>query len=45
MTGKIFKESSNVYEDEAKILFDYYKEEEKQKEKEKEMRYSEKVEV
>ena len=25
MTGKIFKESSNVYEDEAKILFDYYK--------------------
>lgn len=25
LTGKIFKESSNVYEDEAKILFDYYK--------------------
>ena len=25
MTGKIFKESSNIYEDEAKILFDYYK--------------------
>ena len=25
MTGKIFKESSSVYEDEAKILFDYYK--------------------
>lgn len=25
MTGKVFKESSNIYEDEAKILFDYYK--------------------
>ena len=25
MTGKIFKESSNIYEDEAKVLFDYYK--------------------
>lgn len=25
MTGKIFKESSNIYEDEARILFDYYK--------------------
>lgn len=25
MTGKIFKESSNIYDDEAKILFDYYK--------------------
>lgn len=25
MTGKIFKDSSNVYEDEAKVLFDYYK--------------------
>lgn len=25
MTGKIFKESSNVYEDEARVLFDYYK--------------------
>lgn len=25
MTGKIFASSSNVYEDEAKILFDYYK--------------------
>lgn len=25
MTGKIFKESSNIYEDQAKILFDYYK--------------------
>ena len=24
-TGKIFKESSNIYEDEAKILFDYYR--------------------
>lgn len=25
MTGKVFKESSNIYEDEAKVLFDYYK--------------------
>ena len=25
MTGKIFKESSNIYEDEARVLFDYYK--------------------
>ena len=25
MTGKIFKESSNIYEDQARILFDYYK--------------------
>lgn len=25
LTGKIFKDSSSVYEDEAKILFDYYK--------------------
>ena len=25
MTGKIFKESSNIYQDQAKILFDYYK--------------------
>ena len=25
MTGKIFKESSNIYEDQAKVLFDYYK--------------------
>ena len=25
MTGKIFKESANIYEDEAKVLFDYYK--------------------
>ena len=25
MTGKIFTESSNIYEDQAKILFDYYK--------------------
>ena len=25
MTGKIFKDSTNIYEDEAKILFDYYK--------------------
>jgi len=25
MTGKIFKESSNIFEDEAKVLFDYYK--------------------
>lgn len=25
MTGKVFEESSNIYEDEAKILFDYYK--------------------
>ncbi|WP_178842170.1 hypothetical protein [uncultured Treponema sp.] len=25
MTGKIFKESSNIYEDEARILFDYYR--------------------
>ena len=24
-TGKIFKESNNVYQDEAKILFNYYK--------------------
>lgn len=25
MTGKVFKESSNIYEDQAKVLFDYYK--------------------
>ena len=25
MTGKIFNESSNIYQDQAKILFDYYK--------------------
>ncbi len=25
MTGKIFKGSSNIYQDQAKILFDYYK--------------------
>lgn len=25
MTGKVFKESSNIYDDEARILFDYYK--------------------
>lgn len=25
MTGKIFKESANIYDDEARILFDYYK--------------------
>ena len=25
MTGKIFKESANIYEDEARVLFDYYK--------------------
>ncbi len=25
MTGKIFKESSDIYEDQAKVLFDYYK--------------------
>ncbi len=25
MTGKVFKESSNIYEDEARVLFDYYK--------------------
>ncbi|MGN1340913.1 MAG: hypothetical protein ACI4WS_11520 [Oscillospiraceae bacterium] len=25
MTGKIFKDSSNIYQDQAKILFDYYK--------------------
>lgn len=24
MKGKIFKESSNVYQDQAKILFNYY---------------------
>jgi hypothetical protein len=24
MTGKIFSESSNIYQDEAKVLFDYY---------------------
>lgn len=24
-TGKVFKDSSNIYEDEAKVLFDYYK--------------------
>ena len=24
MTGKIFPESSNVYQDQAKILFNYY---------------------
>ena len=23
-TGKIFKDSSNIYQDEAKILFNYY---------------------
>lgn len=25
MTGKIFEGSSNIYQDQAKILFDYYK--------------------
>ena len=25
MTGKIFENSSNIYQDQAKILFDYYK--------------------
>lgn len=25
MTGKVFKESANIYEDEARILFDYYR--------------------
>lgn len=25
MTGKIFEDSSNIYQDQAKILFDYYK--------------------
>lgn len=25
MTGKVFKDSSNIYEDEARVLFDYYK--------------------
>lgn len=25
MTGKVFKTSSNIYQDQAKILFDYYK--------------------
>ncbi len=25
MTGKVFSESANIYDDEAKILFDYYK--------------------
>ena len=25
MTGKVFKSSSNLYDDEAKVLFDYYK--------------------
>ena len=25
MTGKIFSTSDNVYQDQAKILFDYYK--------------------
>lgn len=25
MTGKVFNTSSNIYQDQAKILFDYYK--------------------
>ena len=25
MTGKVFAESANIYQDQAKILFDYYK--------------------
>ncbi len=25
MTGKVFSESSNIYQDQAKVLFDYYK--------------------
>lgn len=25
MTGKVFKESNNIYQDQAKVLFDYYK--------------------
>ena len=25
MTGKVFPESANIYEDEAKVLFDYYR--------------------
>ena len=25
MTGKVFKDSSNIYEDEARVLFAYYK--------------------
>lgn len=25
MTGKVFEESSNIYQDQAKVLFDYYK--------------------
>lgn len=25
MTGKIFADSENIYQDQAKILFDYYK--------------------
>ena len=25
MTGKVFRESSNIYQDQAKVLFDYYK--------------------
>ena len=25
MTGKVFQESSNIFQDQAKVLFDYYK--------------------
>jgi len=25
MTGKVFAESANLYQDEAKVIFDYYK--------------------
>ena len=25
MTGKVFQDSANVYQDQAKVLFEYYK--------------------